>query len=355
MATNNSTKSSSSLSISSAELNQYVRSLRRSITNEFLDGPEGVFPAESPLDTLKGMTIQINKTNEQAVKTILNAFQRKKHMWKDQKMFDLVKDYFSNSFLLSELCNAFEDCLKRASDRQLILRVAVELFKGEEKNGDGSSNRYARALEELNKFRNTEDPFAKFSQVLDKVIMKQKSLVDKLNRHDKKFKYWVLGINLGRIISGTIFMSAAFTLTILAVLVKVAGMPAMAPLFGVVASASFSICTSIESLSKSYVDELKRKIRLISSMKQSAFIVLNDSLEIRNAVDKLERLLQSLMENVDFANGEDGAAVGLMFGEIERSMQIFKETLEDLGKYASTCSKHLKNGRLLIQNKICNY
>lgn len=157
---------SNSHNSSSVQLHRNVRSSEGAI-NPTVVSPDHVVDDQS---CLKELTSQINKTNEQAVRSILDILESKEDIKKNLQLFDLVQEYFSNSFRMSDLCNALEDSLKRARDRQLILRVAVQLFKEEEEIGDGANNedKYLRAMEELKKFKDTENPFAVFAQVLEK-------------------------------------------------------------------------------------------------------------------------------------------------------------------------------------------
>ena len=79
--------------------------------------PYGVSHTQSFWDSFSEIPCRISKINEEAVKSILYCLEQKKDMQKNQKLFDLVQLYFSNSFIMSELCNELENCLKIARDR----------------------------------------------------------------------------------------------------------------------------------------------------------------------------------------------------------------------------------------------
>ena len=108
------------------------------LRNQIQSNPNAVAPIQSLSDTLREMTFRIIKANEQGVESILHALDHDKHMRKSRKLFHLINDYFSNSFLMSELCNALEECLRSARSGQLILCTAVELFNEEEENTNGA-------------------------------------------------------------------------------------------------------------------------------------------------------------------------------------------------------------------------
>ena len=62
----------------------------------------------------------------------------------------------------------------------------------------------------------------------------------------------------------------------------------------------------------------------------------------------------SLKENSDFSlEGEE--ATKSRFKEVEKSVDKFTMTIEELGRYANKCSWHLKEGRLMIREKISKY
>lgn len=339
---------------SSVQRHPNVTSSRGGTTSPVAVEPEHVVDDQSFMDSLKELTAQISETNEQAVRSIILSLKSKKDIQKNLLLFDIVQEYFSNSFRMSDLCNALEDCLKRARDRQLILRVAVQLFKGEGENDLNKRVKYHRVVEELKKFKNAEDPFAVFSQILDKVREQQQSLVDKLKRHEKKIKKKLLILKVWRVMLGTILASVSLTLMICQVVVSVAGLSHVADALGSAASASSSLSLTLESKNKSHCDELKRELELISSMRVRAFYELTDLDEIHVGVDRLEKQLQSLMQNADYViGGEEMAKLG--FEEIEKSMDKFMKTLEELGRHADTCSNDLKNGRMAIQDKINIY
>ncbi|RWR88146.1 UPF0496 protein [Cinnamomum micranthum f. kanehirae] len=343
---------SNSHNSSSVQLHRNVRS-SGGATNATVVSPDHVVDDQS---CLKELTSQINKTNEQAVRSILDILESKEDIKKNLQLFDLVQEYFSNSFRMSDLCNALEDSLKRAHDRQLILRVAVQLFKEEEEIGDGANNedKYQRAMGELKKFKDTENPFAVFAQVLEKVREQQQSLVDKLNHHNKKIKKKLLFLKVWRIVSDTILASITLTLRIVQIAVILAGMSPVASLLGTAATVSYALTKTLDSKFKSSQDELKQEMDLIGSMKMQAWVELTELNEIHDGVDRLEKQLQSLMKNADSALGGKEQAK-LWFVEIEKSMDKFMKTLEELDQLAGKCSNDLKKGRLAIQDKINRY
>ncbi|XXG69635.1 hypothetical protein AAC387_Pa06g2446 [Persea americana] len=346
---------------SNAKRLPYVRSVERRITNRAIIDRNGVAHVKSLLDSLRNITFRIKDTNEQAVKTILHTLERKKHMRKNKKLFALVKYYFSNSFLMSDLCNALEQCLKRARNRQLILCVAFQLFKETEEHGANTTmnkkDKYLSVLEELEKFKDAENPFTIFTQILDNLIKKQKCLIDKLKRRNKFRKNHFL-LHKWRTVSvlDTILASATFTLVIFRILVELAGEAVMTASFAQLTWVSLLLLDLLRrSKSTSYIiDELKCEVELIRSKKVRTFFEINDLGKIHVEVDQLEKQLLSLKENSDFSlEGEEAAKLG--FKEVEKSVDKFTMTIEELGRYANECSRYLKEGRLMIREKISKY
>lgn len=342
--------SSSSRKIKSKdELHPNLKTIGKAITN-----PKGDTYSQSFWDSLRDIPRRIDAINEEAIKGVLYGIECTKDIRKNQKLFDLVQLYFGNSFLMSDLCIALGDCLKIARDRQLILRAAVKLFKGEEGSGTNKDERYERALEELKKFKSAENPFTTFSRALEKVRQQQQSLFDKLRIHNKKIKKKLQFLKVWQGVSGAFFMLVALALLICQVVVALAGEIELAEVLVGAAAATSAFGEALDSQYKSDQSKLKREMELISSMKKSAFDELNDLGEIHTLVDQLEMQLQSITRNANFAlEGEEKIELG--FEEIEKSMVKIENTLEELGECTHKCWEDLKKGREDINNKINHY
>eukprot|EP00268_Persea_americana_P042142 TRINITY_DN4213_c2_g1_i1.p1 TRINITY_DN4213_c2_g1~~TRINITY_DN4213_c2_g1_i1.p1 ORF type:complete len:275 (+),score=40.98 TRINITY_DN4213_c2_g1_i1:1688-2512(+) len=265
MGSTNSTMSLGSFSKNKSkdEVYPYVESMEKSIiANRMVAEPYGVSHTQSFWDSFSEIPSRIGKINEEAVKSILYCLEQKKDMQKNQKLFDLVQLYFSNSFIMSELCNELENCLKIARDRQLTLRAAVQVFKEEQGSWENKNDRYVRALEELKKFKNAENPFSIFSLILKKVHEHQQSLFDKLRLHDKKIKTKLLIVKVLRGVSGAIFVLITFAVVVCQLLLTLAGQNDLAEALVSVDVASSALGEMVDSKLRPYHNELSREIRV---------------------------------------------------------------------------------------------
>ena len=83
----------------------------------------------------------------------------KKDVWNNQELFSLVEDYFDNYVKTLDSCTSLENCRKRTRDNQLmIIQLAVSHFE-EEVGGGVDGEKYVKTLQELRRFKATEDPF----------------------------------------------------------------------------------------------------------------------------------------------------------------------------------------------------
>ncbi|KAJ0097430.1 hypothetical protein Patl1_28864 [Pistacia atlantica] len=111
----------------------------------------GVEVRSLSFDSLKEVTGSLLDMNQEVAKVILEC---KKDIWNNQELFDLVEEYFESSIQILDFCNVFENCLKRARNSQLIIKLAVKQFEEEMGLQDGvDEKRYVKTLEELKKFK----------------------------------------------------------------------------------------------------------------------------------------------------------------------------------------------------------
>ncbi|KAJ8628322.1 hypothetical protein MRB53_021629 [Persea americana] len=275
MGSKNSTMSPGSFSKnnSKAEVHPYVESMAKGIiTNRMVAEPYGVSRTQSFWDSLSEIPCIISEINEEAVKSVLDCLEQNKDMRKNKDLLHLVKLYYSNSFIMSQLCNELENCLTIARDRQLTLRAAVQFFKEEQGSWENKNDRYVQALEELKKFKNAENPFSNFSQILKKVREQQQSLCDELGLHYKSIKMKLVILKVFRGVCRAIFWLINFAIVVCQVVLPFAGHNDLAAALGSAgAGAGLSALGGTVDLQfKSYHNELSREMELISSIEECA-------------------------------------------------------------------------------------
>ena len=95
---------------------------------------------------------------------------------------------------------------------------------------------------------------------------------------------------------------------------------------------------------------LQREV--VSSMQIGTYISLKDLDNIRVLINKLELVLESLLQNADFAiKNED--VMKFAIDEIKKKIETFSETMESLSAHADKCSRQIRRARtVVIQNII---
>ncbi|RWR74255.1 UPF0496 protein 1-like protein [Cinnamomum micranthum f. kanehirae] len=301
-------------------------------------------------DSLKEVYGGLFAMNQGVVSIILS---HQKDVWNNPQLSELVEEYFNNSLQMLDLCRTLEKCLNRARDRQLIISVALQRF--EEEDGDEANNeeKYSKTLEELNRFRNAEYPFTEeFFQILGLVYEQQRSMLKKLELHKRKINKKIKSVKTYRKLTGIIFVATVVAVVICSIVAAAVAAPPIAAVLAAVASVPLgSMGKWVDSHWKRYQVELEKHEELLSSMHLRTLITISDLDSIQALVDKLEERIKSLMGIADFAlRGEEMVKLGI--GEIKKNMEMFMQSLEDLGAQARNCSEHVTKGRTAILQKI---
>ncbi|MED6192831.1 hypothetical protein PIB30_013721 [Stylosanthes scabra] len=297
-------------------------------------------------ESLKQVTKCLLDMNQDVVKMILDC---KKDIWKDKELFDLVEEYFDNSLKTLDFYNALEKCLKRASDNQLLILVALQLFDEETEVG---SSRFARTLQGLKDFKAAGDPFTEeFFQIYHSVYKQQILMLEKLrlrtNKIDKKLKY----IHTWRKVSSVIFVVTVAAVLICSVVAAAIASPHVAAALAAASAIPIgSMGKWIDSLLKKYEDELKGEKGVTISAQVGTYVAIKDLDNIRILIDRLEVEIESLIQNVDFAIEQEALKVAIE--EIKKKMGVFMKNVEDLGVQADSCSRDIMKARTVVLQKI---
>ncbi|XP_030513372.1 UPF0496 protein 1-like [Rhodamnia argentea] len=311
----------------------------------------GVEVRSLSFESLREVTGGLLEMNQEVVKVILEC---KKDIWNNQELFDLVEDYFENSLQTLDFCTALEKCLKRARDSQLIIQFAIQQFEVVEDGIEG--NKYAKTLEELQKFRAAGDPFTEeFFIIFQSVYKQQVAMLEKLQVRKKKLDKKLKSTKTWMRVSNVIFVAAFVSALIFSVVAAaVAAPPVITALASAITVPIGSVGKWCDSLWKNYQSALKGQRELISSMQVGTYITIKDMDSIRVLINKLEVEIESLMQNADFASSED-EAVKFAIGEIKKRLEIFMEKVEDLGVHADKCSREIRRARTVVLQRIIRH
>ncbi|KAG2724727.1 hypothetical protein I3760_01G030700 [Carya illinoinensis] len=272
----------------------------------------------------------------------------KEDIWNNQEFFSFLKDYFQNSLRALDFCTALEDCLKRTRDNQLIVQLAVKHFEEEVEEGvDGV--KYVKTLQELSKFKDAEDPFTdEFSRPFPSVYEQHESVLDKLQlrkaKLDKKLEHvktWRIVFN---VIFGVVFVSVLVLMVVAAAIKAPAWATALTGALSVPMGYLGKWCNSVF---KSRRSALEGKRGVISSMQDGTLTTKKDMGNIEALIRKLRIETDSMLEKADFALGEE-EAVTLVIDEIQKKLEMFMNTAQNLRANADRCRGNSVSWRKLV-------
>ena len=315
---------------------------------------QGVEVRSLSIDSLREVTGSLLEMNQEVVKVILECRQ---DIWnkKDRELFSLVNDFFENSLHTLDFCNALDKCLKRARERQIIIKSAITYFEEEAQNGvEGSI--YLKTLQELKNFEEAGDPFTEeFYLLFQSVYTQQVSMLKKLQNRKHKLDKKLQSLKTLKRVSNAIFVAAFVSVLIFSVVAAaISAPPVVAALAGALAVPVGSVGKWCNSLFKRYENALRGQREVISSMQVGTYITLTDLDNIRMCVNKLEVEIESILQNAGFALGNEDA-VKLAIDEIKKKIETFSEVIETLSEQADKCSREIRRARTVVIQKIIKY
>ncbi|VVB18317.1 unnamed protein product [Arabis nemorensis] len=305
-----------------------------------------------PLMEVYGFLLELS---QDAVSVIIES---REDVWKNKDLRSLVDVYFKSTSKTLDFCNTVENCVKKTEISQLIIRFAVKQFDAESVDTDlgGSKKKYAKTLEELNKFKAMGDPFdgdfvTQYASVYEEQVLlleELRKLKVKLDKKQRNVKTW-------RILSNVVFATAFVSVLVLSV---VAAAMSASPVVSAVASGSTAPIEVVgkwfNEMWKEYEKAVKRQRGLVLSMETGAKVNNVVTENIRVEVDKLRIKILWILETVEFAveRGEEEVATRLAMQEIRKKVDGFTEKIEEVGENAAKCSKFIALGRLLVLGHI---
>ncbi|KAL1195922.1 hypothetical protein V5N11_008925 [Cardamine amara subsp. amara] len=252
----------------------------------------GVEVKSLSFDSLREVTQCLLDMNQDVVKVIL---QDKEDIWNNQDLFSLVNLYFESTAKTMDFCSEFENCLNRARRSQLIIQFAVKQFEEEEAeisiNGDNENRKYEKTLDELKRFK----------------------------------------------------IAAA-----------VAAPPLVIAIAGALAVPVGSVGKWCNSLWTKYEKVVRGQKDIITSIRIGTYISVKEMDNISILVRKVEVEIESLLKKAEFAVTEE-KVVRLAIDEIKKKLDVFTETIEELGKHAGKYCSDVTKARTVILQRIIRY
>lgn len=308
------------------------------------------------LESLMEVYKYLLELNQDTVRVIIES---KEAVLKNNDLKALVNVYFKSTSKTLDFCNTVQNCVKKAEISQLLIRFAVKQFETETVDtdlGGSKKKKYAKTLEELNKFKSMGDPFdAEFVTQYESIYDQQVLLLDELRKLKVKLDKKQRNVKTWRILSNVVFVTAFVAAFVLSVVAAAMIAP---PVLSAVAS---GLTTPIEVVGmwcnkmwKEYEKAVERQRGLVSSLERGAQANNVTIVNIKFEVDNLSIKISSILKTVDFAveREEDEMATRFAMQEIKKKVEGFTEKIQEVGERAANCSKLIALGRLVVLGHI---
>ncbi|KAF8015520.1 hypothetical protein BT93_H1135 [Corymbia citriodora subsp. variegata] len=303
------------------------------------------------LNSLGVVTNGLLEMNHELAKIILAS---REDIWNDKELSRLVEYYFKHGLEILDFYTSLENCLRRARDSQLRIQLALMHFE-EERGENVGGEKYVKTLQDLQKFKEAGDPFTdEFSKLFHSVNQHQREMLKELQARKNKFDKNVKSAQTRRRVTNAIFVTAfVSTLIFSVVAVAIAAPPVVIALAAAMAAPIGTVGKWCDTWWKNYRKQLKVKKELTDLMYAGTKISIYDLETIRSLVSKLEIEIESILQNADFALGEEQEeAVKLGMLEIKKRVEVFKKTMEDLSVQADKSSREIRMARTVILQRI---
>uniref|UniRef100_A0A0E0M6V1 Uncharacterized protein n=1 Tax=Oryza punctata TaxID=4537 RepID=A0A0E0M6V1_ORYPU len=333
------------------ELGTFDKALRRRASRSITAMASGVEVRSLSLGSLREVTGCLVDMNQEVVRVVLDC---KRDVWRSRDLFDLVEDYFECSLHTLDFLAALDKSLRRARDSQLILHLALQRH-----HHDGhaaASELYASTLDELREFKAAGEPFTdEFFAEFQTMYRQQTAMVDKLRRQKRRLGRRLRSVRVWRRVSRMVFLTAFAALLVCSVVAAAIAAPPVAA--ALAAAASMPVGSAgkwVDSVLKKYQDALRGHKEVVSAMQVGTFIAIKDLDSIRVLVDHLEAQISSMADSVKFAE-LDEEAVRLGIEEVNKKLELFIKSVDELGEQAERCSRDIRRARTVVLQRIIHH
>lgn len=294
--------------------------------------------------------------NRDVVKEIIES---REDVRNSKDLTSLVDVYFKNTSKTLDFCNTVQNCVKVAENSQLIIRYAVKQFEAESVDDtDNKKNKYAKTLEELNKFKAVGDPFdGVFLTQYESVYEEQVLLLEELDKLKSKLDKKQRNLKTWRRLSNVVFITAYVSVLLLSVAAAALSAPiVLAAVIAGLTSPVEAVGKWCNEMWKKYEEAAKRQRGLVSVLGTGARVnkIVTDSIKLE--VDDLRVKISSILRTIDFAvergGGEDELATRLAMQEIKKKVEELTEKIKEVGQHTDTFSKFISSERRFVLQHI---
>ncbi|KAK5843692.1 UPF0496 protein At2g18630-like [Gossypium arboreum] len=216
----------------------------------------------------------------------------------DSDLKSLMKEYFDNFEKTLEFCTALKDCLEHVRNNHGIIESALKCYDEEDKLEVGTiEENSVKALGELRKFKEAEEPFVKQFLVLKKMAHRRyESMQGKVRALKKTLKKKLESWETWRRVTMAFFVAAFISVLVFSVAAATkSAKPVITALAGALTAAIVPLGTWCNKWWKRNKEEIKKQKKLTTIMD----IYGSSATTIRALVDQLEIKKKSLLHSVD--------------------------------------------------------
>lgn len=272
----------------------------------------------------------------------------KEDIWNEPELFSLVEEYFDGSIKYMGFCSELKRCVSRARTSQTHIQAAVTHFEK-----DNSRRKYAKTLEELQKFVAAGNPFTKeFFDLFQSVREQQQSLLEKIRSHKRKLDKKLKKVTIWRAVTYVLFISlSVFMMISNIVAVAVSAPPvarALITALDVPVKGMKSCCDSLNLYQKA----LKEKREFVEKIHRETFTKITAMDNVKALADRFIVEIEQLWKKAEGLDSREEDFVKLKMDEIKKEMAFFMDTCERLHDQAHECHNNIIRGRNQILEKI---
>ncbi|CAA3015243.1 Hypothetical predicted protein [Olea europaea subsp. europaea] len=265
------------------------------------------------------------------------------------ELSNLVDDYSQKRLQTLEVSTALDVCLERGGHIESIMNVALRVFKEEDYSisGEGCMKIYPRTLEELRNLKSAVYPFIEFLELFTSIYKQQDLMTEKLEAKKRKLDEKLRKMKVSSKVSNVISVSTFASVLICSVVAAAVIAPPVVTALAAAASVpSGTMGKWLKSIFMKREMDLRGKMEIITLMHTGTVIKKMD-------VDRFRIKIEELLECVDFATRGEGSVV-IAMEEIQKKMNGFMKTIQDLSEHVDKCTQKTRMARNLILRKIMN-
>ncbi|KAG6766860.1 hypothetical protein POTOM_028036 [Populus tomentosa] len=299
------------------------------------------------LDLFKDVINFLFDLNRDVVTFVLES---KEDIWNKPELFSLVEEYFDGSIKYMEFCNELQRCVSRARTSQMHIQAAVTHFEK-----DISRRKYAKTLEELQKFVAAGNPFTpEFFDLFQSVREQQQSLLEKIRSRKRKLDKKLKKVTIWRAVTFVLLVSLSVFVMISNIVAVTISAPPVLVGTALVTALDVTVkgMKSWRDFWNLYQKALKEEREFVEKIDRATFTRITAMKNVKALAERLIVEIEPLLKKAAGLASREEDFVKLKMDEIKKEMALFMDTCEQLKVQAHNCHSHIIQGRNQILEKI---